>query len=222
MNKLILFLLNLLLIPILTFAQERESSIKNKVGANLEITTSVVAQKECLRESKLLPIRIDLKLKTKYANSGSYPIILHKKSGTIGREMVAHTQEDAESGQYEMEGNIDFAITSRSTKPEGDFPSEDFLILKPGDDYEQKAETVLFFFDLDGHPNLAYEHFSVNEHYAQFSIWTISGRFSYDNNLEELKKRWLNYGYLWTEGGRSKPMAMRFSNKDQLKKCDRD
>jgi hypothetical protein len=217
-----LFYCALIILPLVT-NQEKDSNLKERLGAKLEVETSVIKATKCIDNSGSddrgrthTSVRTDLTLRAVYKNVGKYPIILDKGCGTIGGQEIYHSLQNGKANQIEYDTNLEIFVMTEPPRREGDVPSSSFVILQPQEQYQGKAQTRLLIDYTE-----KYEHFSSGAHYLQFVIWTEDGTlsYSYANNLDELRARWKAIGYLWTEGATTKPMEMRFPKLGSIKKC---
>ena len=93
-----LFYFVLIILP-LVISQEKDINLKERLGAKLEVETSVIKASTCIDNSGWSPgfdgkgrtitsVRSDLTLRTVYKNMGRCPIILDKGSGIIGGQFI--------------------------------------------------------------------------------------------------------------------------------------
>jgi hypothetical protein len=207
----------------LTFAnkQERDGGLKERLGAKLEATTSVIEQNTCIDDTgsdsagnKSVWVRTDLVLDTKYINVGQCPIILDKRSGTVTGQMISKSQQDAIAKKYEYKSILEIMTLSPKPREEGDTPSEAFAILKPGESYEGKSMTRL----LMKYPD-EYSVFASDLHFLSLGLWTTSGTLHQSNDLDDLRTRWQTLGYLWAEGITTQPIPLQFLKLKDIGKC---
>jgi len=215
-----LFYCLLIILPIV-IGQENDSSLKGKLGAKLVAETTVKNAVICIDSSgfdakfrTITSVRSDLTLRVVYKNVGTYPIILDKLSGTIGGQKIYHSPQNGNASLIEYDARLDIIAGFLTPRKEGDAPSNSFVILKPGEQYEGKAETRL----LIDYPE-QYQHLSSDVHYLRFAMWTAMGTLHQANNLDELRTRWKAIGYFWTEGITTEPMEMRFPKLADIGKC---
>lgn len=201
-------LLCLLLLQTSAFGQDQESILRKRLGAGLKATTSVREQKICSDGSDA--VRIDLTLLTRFTNTGKYPIILDKSSGVVGGQKISHTLKKSYLGKYEYNARLEIRFTGGNSRKESDTPSESFVILKPGESYENESETSL---SLD-YPK-QYRHLSATGHFLRLDMFTL---LPLANDLDDLRNRWLKYGLLW-DGVISQPMPIQFISAGKLSEC---
>jgi hypothetical protein len=194
---------------------------KEKLGAKLEVETSVIDATTCIDNSgfdasgrTITSVRSDLTLNVVYKNVGRCPIILDKGSGIIGGQKIYHSLQNGQVNTTEYDMRLTIHVISEKPRIEGAIPSSSFIILQPQEKYQGKAETI-FLID---YPK-QYEHFSAEAHYLQFGMWTTGGTLSDANNLDDMRARWKAIGYLWTEGATTKPMEMRFPKLESIQNC---
>jgi hypothetical protein len=204
-----LFYCALIALPLVT-NQEKDSNLKEKLGAKLEVETSVIEATTCI-DSSGSGVRSDLTLQAVFKNVGRCPIILDKGSGTIGGQKIYHSLQNGQVNTIEYDMRLTIHVISEKPTREGAMPSSSFIILQPQEKYQGKAETRL----LIDYPK-QYGHFSADTHYLQFGMWTTDGTL---NNRDELRARWKEIGYLWTEGATTKPMEIRFPKLESIKNC---
>jgi hypothetical protein len=210
----------LIILPLVT-SQEKDSRLKERLGAKLEAEVSVIEASTCIDNSGFdakgrttTSVRSDLTLRVVYKNVGQFPIILDKGSGTIGGQTIYHYLRNGNATLIEYDVNLTWMVMSENPRREGDIPSGSFIILQPQEQYQGKAQTRL----LIDYPE-QYEHFSSEVHYLRFGMWTEDGTLSDANNLDDLRAKWKAIGYLWTEGVTTEPMEIRFPKLGSIRKC---
>jgi len=210
LNMRMLFYCALITLPLVT-NQEKDSNLKERLGAKLEVETSVVEATTCISGYS---VRSDLTLQAVFKNVGRYPIILDKGSGTVGGYKIYHSLQNGKPDLIEYDTRFTIHVMSDPPRIEGAMPSSSFVILQPQEQYQGKAKTILIIDD-----RKQYEHFSSDAHYLQMGMWTTDGTLADANNLDDLRARWKAIGYLWTEGATTKPMEMRFPELGSIKQC---
>jgi hypothetical protein len=215
-----LFYCALIILPLVT-DQEKDSNLKERLGAKLGVETSVIEAATCIDNSgsdangrTITSVRSDLTLNAVFKNVGKHPIILDKGSGTIAGQKIYHSLKNGNPDLIEYDMILNISVTSEKPRREGDIPSSSFIILQPQEQYQVKAHTRL----LIDYPE-QYEHFSSDLHYLRFGMWTEDGTLGNANNLDDLRAKWKAIGYLWTEGAITKPMEMRFPKLGSIRKC---
>ena len=205
----------------LAIGQEKDSSLKQKLAAKLEADTSVIKTVTCIDNSgfdakfrTITSVRSDLTLRVVFKNVGGYPIIIHTASGTIGGQKIYHSLQNGNANSIESDTILETIFKALNPTREGDTPSNSYVILKPGEQYERETETRL----LIDYPK-KYEHLSSNVHYLRFGMWTAVGELPQVNNLDDLRTKWKAIGYLWTEGVTTNPMEIRFPKLSDIGKC---
>src|SRR5262245_21933911 len=152
-----LFYFALITLPLVT-NQEKDSNLKERLGAKLEVETSVIKATTCITEG--YSVRSDLTLNAVYKNVGRYPIILDKGSGTIGGEKIYHSLQNGKPDLIEHDVRRTIWVISEPPRKEGAIPSDSFVILQPQEQYQGKAIIILIIDD-----RKRYEHFSADTHY---------------------------------------------------------
>ncbi len=219
MRKLGIFFL-LIIFPVCVSGQSAE--VRKELGVEMNATTSIVDLQACVDESgsdsngrKTWAVRVDLVMSVNYANTGQMPIILDKSNGTIGGQSLSKSEQDALARKYEYDVSQTWMWASLNPRIEdGKSPGDRFVVLNPGEHYENKTETRLLI-----HRPEQYKLFSSDAHFLTFGMWTTDGTLSEANNVNELRTRWRKYGYLWTEGITTQPMPINFPKLEELKSC---
>jgi hypothetical protein len=203
---------------------------QDKTTPSLEAITSVLEQHDCIDDSgmaadgrQVVSVRVDLVLKVQYKNTGLIPLIIHTSSGTVGGERIALTIEDAQKEQYSYKTSklIMFQSVAGNgkvfTPPKDDspLPSKQFVVIKPDDFYENQSRVRLFIRLPE-----EYRKYEDQTCQLQLALWTMGGSWGQTNNSEEVRTRWQPYGYLWTKGVTSQPMAIRFPSRSAMGKCN--
>jgi hypothetical protein len=227
MGQVIQLLLLALLTPGLVFSQDNAPKSREEVGANLRVTASIIEQTECLDYTRfdtnrkpLASIRVKLRLGVAYTNTGKYPIILHKSCGLISASLISHTRGKAESHFYEVTEFHQSVPTTLRPGKNDQFPSDSFVVIQPGGVYEAES-TTSFLIDYSGTlPEPSYEHLSAEDHHIRFGVLTDDGRLFFSEDLDYLRARWMEYGYLWTGGVYSEPITIQLNNAQYFGQCE--
>lgn len=221
MNRTFLLLILFLLIFVLCSAQD--SRIIDNVNAQLKAVPSIKTQMACLDNtgfafkngsgSPISSIRIDLELNISYKNSGKYPVILDKGSGTVSSYKLYPKDFNSNPNSLSLKAYFDYMETGKSAK-EGDSPSERFVILAQDKTFNNSTQIRLLFDYPTQYPN-----YSDREHLLKLFLSTISGNFSDSNDSNALRKKWLQIGYFWFEGVTAEPLLIHFPDSKKMKMC---
>jgi hypothetical protein len=199
--------------------QAQASSLQRKLGAKLEVSTSMrEGQSMCLLAEG---VSGGFTLRAKFSNVGKYPVILSRNSGLVTNPFISHTEIDAYAERYEYKLNLlrhDYG-TPGFVEKQGESPSATFVTLKPGETYEH---------DIHGHLHFAlkeYEHYAESDHFIRFGMLTVHGLLYYEaqdgserTETEMLRARWIRHGYLWFSAV-SLPMRIQYTQLRYLKQC---
>jgi len=212
-----------LTLAILASCHVQEPTLKTKLGASLEATTSIREQNTCLDETEVLrgdtfvpypSVRSDVVLGIRFRNVGNYPIIIDMNSGAISGYEIAHTVRDASMKKYESGFIFDILTTGEGRRIEDVSPSEPFIVLGPNQSHDVISQMSVLLDSPD-----KYRHYTETPHFLQFKIRTGDGTLHRANDLDELRGRWLKDGYLWVEEIESLPMSIQFPDVEKLRKC---
>lgn len=184
---------------------EQGAAKQPESAAQLQLTTSIAEQlHHCATH-------VGLKLRLKFKNTGSVPVILDKRSlvvrQMVGRDLEAMTAKQYESvGRYEYFGGTHFF----------DNPSDmtGFIILKAGDEYA--FDTGIGSFSIyDGEKETPKGYLNEGTYFLQLVV----GTWSYATDPEPFSRKWRNKGFLWSDGLTSKPMPFTVAKSDSSPPC---
>ena len=172
----------------------------------LELTTELINQDYCIGDADL--DGVSLKLRLRYRNIGSTPIILHKHSTTVYEVFVRKSPDG------EIETSAQLHYVSEGPLKVGEPSLKSFVILKPQDSY--LTETIIRVFvtrDETAHfPGAV----SAGDHYLQVTIGTGIGSSETEGVL---RRKWQAYGLLWTQPVTSKPMKFTIDKNRNVLDC---
>jgi len=199
--------------------QAQDSSLQRKLGAKLEVSTSLRGdQRICLVGDG---VSSGFTLRAKFTNVGKYPVILSKNSGLVSNPLISHAEKDAYAERYEYKLNLlrhDYGAPEFVEK-QGESPSATFVTLKPGEAYEPDIHGY-FHFRLK-----EYEHYSESDHFIRFAMLTVHGILYHEApdgsermEPEVLRAHWIRHGYLWFSAV-SLPMRIKFPPLHNVKQC---
>jgi len=219
MRKLGLFFL---LITLTVCVSGQSAGVRKELGVEMEATTSIAEQKICIDESgtdlqgrKTWAVRADWELKIKYTNTGQYPVILDKGSGTVSSQRIWTTEENVNAKNNVSYSTFTHMVFSENPRKEnGEIPSKAFVTLQPGATYENKTQTLLLVSEVT-----KYNLLSTGTQFLTLGIWTQDGTLHKANSIDELRARWKKHGYLWAEGITTQPMSISFPKLEELKPC---
>ena len=211
---------NALFLPTI-FAQKID--FLHQVNARLEAISSIKNQSFCLDnsgftykngiESSISSVRIDLEFNLTYKNTGKYPIILDKNSGTIAGYNLYQKTNDLSLRALEESTDYELLSNGESDK-EGDYPSKRFIVLAQGQSYTNQSETRLLF----DYPD-RFTRYENKEHFISLKLFTIGLDLATNNNLDELRQKWSKTGYLWIEGVDTQLLLIRLPSSKELTLC---
>jgi len=171
----------------------------------LRLTTTVKGQSFCDTGSMRLNLRL------RYDNLGEKATILFKNSSVVFGYMISHTLKAASVRQYET-NRLSYAVVYGKRLNETAEPSEQFVIIQPGQSHE--TDTVLYLVNQrtdDGSSDV-----TAGEHFLQIKVrtWVDSPDLA-----QTLKSRWAPFGDLWTQPVTSEPMRFFVRNNPPLVEC---
>jgi len=174
----------------------------------LELTTAIVENYSCARTSMALRLRLT------YKNTGAEPLIIDKRAvKIIDRYMVSRSLKDAMNRSYLQEVRAEDFGGNYGLDPKAEPDLSGFTILKPGEAYDIDGPTTSFIVE-DERPNAKGSLFA-GAYFLQVQVDT----WSYSTNTAELRRRWKNQGYLWSNPLVSVPMSFSVQKNRQVRTC---
>jgi hypothetical protein len=165
---------------------------------NLKLVLDVVERKYCL--SGYLRMVVNLK----FENAGNKKVILHKYGTAIYEHFVSKNEKDLLEKKFES--NAHYMVSFLGRELDKDLlPTQDpFVILEQGDIYNNGLTKVISVSvtdengDCDG-------CLLQGKHILQVKV----GTWPFKRKLgEQLRLRWQQYGYLWTNDLKSLPLEI--------------
>jgi len=187
---------------------KRESSSTN--ARTLELSTSVAEAYSCAPKSMALRLRLS------YKNTGTEPLIIDKRAVKIvDRYMVSRNLKDATNRNYVVEMRAEDFGGNYGWDAKTEPAWSGFALLQPGEAYEidDRSATTTFIVD-DDRPNAKGSLFA-GDYFLQVQVDT----WSYSGNAVELRRRWKDQGYLWSNPLISTPMSFSVQKSRQIRPC---
>lgn len=190
-----------------TVNKKVESSFAKRAKAKglLELTTHIVNQVSCA------PEHIGLTLKLTFRNAGREPIILNR-SFLMGGVLVSRDLKAAASKKYET--YLKYDMISGDAPGYGlDPPTiSNFIILKPGEVYEREDKVSVWTDNVTQH---AQGSLRPGTHFLQVSV----GTWPYITESAPFRQKWMDKGFLWSQGMVSLPMPFIIEKDRLISKC---
>ena len=210
--------LTLFLICLCHSARLQTSAItqSNVIGVNqmagLQLTTEVLDAKFCASDY------LRLKLRLRYFNGGSEPVILYRQSDSIMTYFISRDANAAEQEKYEQKYS---PLQRRVGSPgsiDTDGPDErTFIILKPGNSFAVTSQADLPFI-FDGKNNDE-DLLRPGNHVLQIRVRTWQEP---SEVADKLRERWRSQGYLWSESLVSRPMLFTVAKNPPVAQCSQE
>jgi hypothetical protein len=191
------------------FAQPAE---RGDGTGSLELVAKKVSERYCEADDELATLRIRSKLQ--FINTGQNSVILWKDSGEIQRVLVAQNHEEARAKHYMQQFSI-MTITAAqySDLKVGPRPTDSFVVIPPGDSWEQVAEPIIFVARVESN----IYGLSPGKYVVQFDVaaWPETEEIG-----EILSGRWKKWGVLWTRPVvRSAPLPIEVVKNPKVENC---
>jgi hypothetical protein len=183
--------------------------IAQNQSANLQLTTEVLEARFCASDY------LRLKLRLRYFNSGSEPVILYRASSNIMTYFISRDAKAAVQEKYEQKYS---PLQRRVGPPESidsDSPDDQtFIVLKSGSSFDVTSHAD-FPFVFDGQ-NKGEDLLRPGSHVLQIRArtWVESPELA-----EKLRQRWRNQGYLWSQPLVSRPMLFTVAKNPRIAPC---
>ena len=158
----------------------------------LRLTTSVLARRYCKEPGSDVSENLRIKLRLRYANAGSKPVILYKHENTVFQEMISRDPMDAAAHRYVWDFSLTTVTGGKDSTIDSPVPSSSFAILRPGQSFDGEAEITVFV--RRGRTGKESDGLLPGKYILQIRIstWPES-----ENLAERLSKRWQHIGTLW-------------------------
>lgn len=168
----------------------RSAAQKADQAKQLQLLTNILETQYCSSSNLVLTLRL------LFTNTGIEPILLQKKSSVISRFMVSRSYRKAREKNYVMDAreNLDWKAAGfvLDSAPELSL----FVTLKPGESYVAERKLHISVFESnDGLP--------VGKYFLQVRVPTW---YYPPAAAEEVRERWKDEGFLWTQTLTSAPM----------------
>lgn len=180
--------------------------------ADLQLTTEVLEAKFCASDY------LRLKLRLRFFNASSEPVILYRQSNSIMTYFISRDANAAEQEKYEQKYSPLQRTVESPESIDTDGPDErTFIILQAGNFFEVTSQADLPFI-FDGKNNDE-DLLRPGSHVLQIRIRTwqespeLAGR---------LRERWQRQGYLWTKSLVSRPMPFNVARNPTVVQCSHD
>jgi hypothetical protein len=150
----------------------------------------------------------------KYVNRGQRAVILEKAIGKAWYSVkVARTLEDLHAGNYEYNPNIDWFFTDKDKlpdKPNAKSPSQDFVILSPGQMFESEIDAAVVAQYENPKNFVGSIRPGVHVLQLELSAWSHTGESS------EFAKSWRKFGDLATDVIKTEPLEIRIPSNPKV------
>lgn len=168
----------------------------DKPARQLQLSTTVLTQEYCGRDD------LRLRLRLRFTNVGSEPLIVYRYSLAISRQMISRSYNDALEHRYlkDLEPFVDPMLPQPA---DAATPDDRLLVtLKPGETHEVDNDVHVFVFD--GSKRSA-DFLRPGHYFLQITVptWWFSRE-----SADRLAERWRDRGFLWTQDLTSLPMPI--------------
>jgi len=178
--------------------------------AQLELTTSIIEQYSCA------PDLLALHLRLTYTNTGKQPIILDKVSATIvDRYIVSLSTKDAAMKNYQQEVRAEDLGNNYGLDPKARPELSHFIIIGPGEAHSVDGPWTTASLVINNGEIQTKGGLVKGTYFLQVQVDT----WSYLSDEKQLRSRWQDRGYLWSEPLTSVPQTFTIEGSRPLKKC---
>lgn len=210
-NSILLYLLictSCLIGPSVSFGQDlaRVTSHEQTSEPRLKLTTELEEKRLCCKNQIQLVVRL------KYQNISTQNVIL-ARTVIVYKDFVGRNPKDMKAGKYESSGikmwSMNLTLPG-STSPNSSY----FVILAPGETYESRSMLVGPFpintdtSTVESRTGLKRGRYFLQVEPVAYPYGTL------DKEINELRKRWSAYGFLWTSKLTSLPMPFMVNDQD--------
>ena len=152
---------------------------------------------------------LQLRFVVRFVNVGSQPVILYRGAGDVSEMLAARSIGAVEGPKPEYRIFITHYI-SGTWRPTSERPGPTVAILQPGKHF-QVQETVPIRFSRNASSSKYLES-------GGYFIRVVTDTWPYSPELgTEQRKRWRQWGYLWTEPIQSTPARIQLDAKHKMK-----
>jgi hypothetical protein len=178
---------------------------------SLKLSTSIIEQRYCNWGEDDYD-SLYMKLRLKYTNVGSHPLILYK-DGFIEQELISNTAEDAAAGQLRASSYA--PISGERHEVDNALLDQVFTILPPGGSYEA-GEAKVSIYAAHSSQGEAAGYLKPGDYVLQVrvSLWPKT-----QTSREALHEQWQERGYLWSNDVISTPMAFKVEKEREVIRC---
>ncbi len=191
-------------LPQLAFARAIDKS------AQLELTISIIEQYSCA------PDLLALHLRLTYNNTGKEPIILDRASTTIvDRYMVSRTMKDAAIRKYAQEVRTEDFGGDYGIDVKAALDLSHFAIIRPGETYSVDGPWTTASLVVNNGALQTKGALVTGTYFLQVQVDT----WSYSLDVRQLRIKWQDHGYLWSQSLTSVPMPFTIESQRSIRKC---
>jgi hypothetical protein len=179
--------------------------------ARLQLTTSITKEVSCH------PQHLSLTLRLTFRNIGNEPIILDKKSSVIGRHLVSRSLTAAAANKYEEDTRYEsFNADEIGFRFDPPADMSNFIVLGPGETHTIEDPRTRVSFDVYEGTSDDKDSLRFGTHFLQIIVPTL---FYPPSVAADLRARWRDKGFLWSEPLTSLPMRFEIEKDRQIIKC---
>jgi hypothetical protein len=181
----------------------------------IRVTTTVLSQRYCKEPGSDVSTNLRMRLRLRYTNVGTQPLILYKHENTVFREMISRDPSAAAARKYVWDFSLTVVNEGKNAIVDTSVPSSSFIVLRPAQVFDAEAEVTIFVRGGAGVGNDS-DGLLPGDYILQVSVstWPDSEPLG-----KLLRTRWQNIGLLWFHDLTSEPMLFRIEKKQELEKC---
>jgi hypothetical protein len=181
------------------------------------LTINVLTQRYCKEPGSDTSDNLRMKLRLRYTNAGTRPLILYKHQNTVFREMISRNPLDAAAHRYVWDFSLTQVTGGKDSTIDGPVPNSSFAVLRPGQFFDGEAEITIFV--RRGRTSKEPDGLLPGAYFLQVSVSTWPETASM---AERLRKRWQGIAPLWFHDLTSEPAQFKIEKNRKVVGCSED
>lgn len=180
----------------------------------LRLTINILTQRYCEEPGSDTSDNLRMKLRLRYTNAGTRPLIMYKHENTVFREMISRNPLDAAAHKYVWDFSLTQVTGGKDSTIDSPVPSSSFAVLRPGQFFDGEAEITVFV--RRGRTSKESDGLLPGEYFLQVSVstWPETAILA-----ERLRNRWESIGTFWFHDLTSEPVQFKIEKDRKVVSC---